>query len=100
MYNVTFDKLYRNIWDKCRDDDGILNSQRYVLGQFMMKIGGEYFEYGGWFDGKRGRLHDQELCEFYSGPNIAKVMCYSYSYFHTFKHLNKKAYSHDVRGTP
>jgi len=36
-----------------------------ILGQFMMKIGGDYFEFGAWSDERRSELyvHCQELHE-------------------------------------
>jgi len=60
--NVTFAELCWNVWDKRRADDGILKFSQ-ILGQFMMKSGMEYFEYGRWSDGRRSKLHDQELHE-------------------------------------
>ena len=46
MYNVIFVETYWNVWDKCRADDEIFKFL-LILGQFMMKTGGDYFEYGG-----------------------------------------------------
>jgi len=66
----------------------------------MMNTGGDYFEYGEWSDGMQSKLHDQELHEFSSTPDIANVKCYASSYLQSFKHLNTKAYSEVVRGNP
>jgi hypothetical protein len=57
MYNVIFAELYWNKWDKCRADGEILKFSQ-MLGQFVMKTGGEYFEYGEWSDGRQSELHD------------------------------------------
>jgi hypothetical protein len=57
MYNVTFAALYWNIWDKF-SADGVVIKLSQILGQFMMKIGGEYFEYDRWSDGRRSKLHE------------------------------------------
>jgi len=50
-YNVTFADLYWNVWDKSYADDGIIKFSQ-ILGQFMTKTVGDYFEYGGWSDGR------------------------------------------------
>jgi hypothetical protein len=57
IYNLTFAELYWNVWDKFSADDGIIKFSQ-ILGLFMMKPGGEYFEYGGCTDGKLSKLHD------------------------------------------
>ena len=41
MYNVAFAEPYWNVWDKWMADDGILIFAQ-ILGQFMMKTGGDY----------------------------------------------------------
>jgi len=64
MYNVIFAELSWNAWDKCKTDEGIMIFSQ-ILGQFIMKFGGDCFEFGAWSDGSWGELyiHYQELHE-------------------------------------
>jgi len=63
-------------------DDGIMNFSE-ILGQFMMKIGEDYFEFS---DGRRSELYIQyqQLHELQSKTNIAKIKCYSYFFLQSF----------------
>jgi len=55
MYNVIFAELSWNVWDKRTGDDGITKFSQ-ILGQFVVKFAGDYFEFDAWRDGRQSKL--------------------------------------------
>jgi hypothetical protein len=55
IYSVLFGELSWSVWDKCRLDDGIMKFSQ-ILGQFITKFSGDYFEFGAWSDTCRSEL--------------------------------------------
>jgi len=97
MYKVIFTEMSCNVWDKFMFDDGIMNFSE-ILGQFMMQIGGDYFEFS---DGRRSELyvHYQQLHELQSTANIAKLKCYSNIFANFCNVLNTSTRRH-IHRTP